>query len=305
MIISIRPVLVLLAILTLSPSCQSPLSRPKVKLSQIYDGAAQREDIERTAVIVIPGIMGSKLVHDANDLIVWGAFTREAAHPKNPESARIFALPMKEGQPLTSLKDSVRQDGALESLKVTLFPAFSIAPKAYFQILMTLGAGGYRDETLTKPHMDESVVNYGNDHYNCFQFAYDWRRSNAENAALLGQFVRQKKAYIEAENLKRYGKRGRVKFNLVAHSMGGLVARYYLRYGEQGMPSSGEPKLNWSGATDIKKLIMIGSPNAGSIKALEQLVHGIGFGPFTFRYPPALIGTFPSVYELLPRVGLG
>lgn len=47
--------------------------------------------------------------------------------------------------------------------------------------------------------------------------------------------------------------------------------------------------------------MLIAPPNAGSVDAFLDLVHGKKFGPLTPRYPPALMATFPSVYQLLPR----
>lgn len=289
-----------LLILTLVfAACQAwKEKQPEADLELIYKGAAQRKDIHRNAVIVIPGIMGSRLTHGPSEQIVWGAFTRDAANPRDPEAARLFALPMAKGTPLNQLTDSVKANGALDRLKISVFSGFSIQPKAYLQIMEVLGVGGFRDESLQKP---SSYLDYGPDHYNCFQFPYDWRRSSAENAVALGQFVRKKKAYIEAQNLKYHGTKGKVKFNIVAHSMGGMVARYYLRYGEQGMPTSGKPTLNWAGAKDVEKVILVGPPNAGSALMLQQHVEGLDLGPFTFKYPASLIGTMPSTYELLPR----
>jgi triacylglycerol esterase/lipase EstA (alpha/beta hydrolase family) len=50
-----------------------------------------------------------------------------------------------------------------------------------------------------------------------------------------------------------------VKFDIVAHSMGGLVARYYLRYGTQDLPPDGSlPELTWAGAQYVDNLIMVG-----------------------------------------------
>ena len=283
-------------LLLASSACQTKNS--SVDLDELYGGAAQRKTIARKAVIVIPGIMGSRLVNGPTKQIVWGAFSREAAKPTNPDSARLVALPMTTDTPLRELTDTVQPAGALATLKVSLFSAFSIQPRAYLQILRVLGAGGYKDQDLSAGPLD---INYGEEHYTCFQFSYDWRRSNAENAALLAQFIEEKRAYIESENLKRFGRKGEVKFDLVAHSMGCLVTRYFLRYGEQGMPNSGKPNLTWSGAKNVEKVIMIGPPNSGSLFSLRQLVDGINFGPFTFKYPAAILGTMPSIYELLPR----
>lgn len=266
-------------------------------LNTVYRDAAQRKTNERNPVIVIPGILGSKLVDSETQTIVWGAFQRKASKPNVPAQARMIALPMRPGASLLSLKDSTRENGALDRLKISVFPGVSIAPQAYLQILQTLGVGGFVDQALG----EAGAVDYGSDHYSCFQFSYDWRRSSAENAVLLGEFIADRKRYVEAENLKRFGSKGRVKFDLVAHSMGGLVARYYLRYGSQGMPADGKPILNWSGAKNVEKVVLIGTPNAGSSLALSQLTKGIKLIPLRPGYSPAILGTMPSIYELLPR----
>lgn len=61
------------------------------------------------------------------------------------------------------------------------------------------------------------------------------------------------------------------------------------------------PNLTWAGSRHVERLVLIAPPNAGSVDAFLDLVHGKKFGPLTPRYPPALMATFPSVYQLLPR----
>ena len=117
----------------------------------------------------------------------------------------------------------------------------------------------------------------------------------------LGRFIELKRIYVETENLKRFGTTDRVKFDIVAHSMGGLVARYYLRYGTQPLPDKGLPSLTWVGIENVSKLILVAPPNAGSIVAIKQLTDGLVMVPWQGRYQPALLGTMTSVYELLPR----
>ncbi|MEM6507144.1 MAG: hypothetical protein AAF711_17025, partial [Planctomycetota bacterium] len=94
---------------------------------------------------------------------------------------------------------------------------------------------------------------------------------------------------------------------VVAHSMGGLVLRYYLRYGTQALPDDGSlPGLNWAGAEHIERAIIIGTPNAGSVLSLKQLVEGVNYvGLITPTYRPAVLGSMPSIYQLLPRVRHG
>lgn len=215
-------------------------------LGGLYNRAAVRSHIEGNPVIVIPGILGSKLRDSESGQLVWGAFEKGTANPETPEGARLIAIPMKKGVPLNELTDSVHSDGALDVVKVTLF-GFPIELNAYVNILNTLGAGGYLDESIASNSLNR--IDYGKDHFTCFQFDYDWRLDNVENARRLGEFIKAKRTYILEEYKKRGIDREEVKFDIVAHSMGGLLTRYYLRYGEEGLPSDGSlPELTWAGA---------------------------------------------------------
>ena len=93
-----------------------------------------------------------------------------------------------------------------------------------------------------------------------------------------------------------------VRFDIAAHSMGGLVTRYFLMYGGQDLPADGSlPELTWEGANLVERVILIGTPNAGSARAFRDLVQGTRLAPILPYYSPALMGTFPSIYQLLPR----
>jgi len=86
----------------------------------------------------------------------------------------------------------------------------------------------------------------------------------------------------------------------VAHSLGGLVARWYLRFGDQ--PAGPDaPTINWAGAERVERCVLVGTPNLGSTGALSELVYGMHLGHFAADYPAALLGTLPAVYQLLPH----
>jgi len=192
----------------------------------------------------------------------------------------------------------VRPDGALDRVSIS-FAGLRIHLNAYSSLLSALGAAGYRDESLG----ESGAIHYRDGHYTCFQFDYDWRRDIVESAKRLHAFIVQKRAYVQAEMEKRYGITNHdIKFDIVAHSMGALVARYYLRYGVADLPADGSlPPLTWAGARYVENLVMIAPPNAGSIEALNNLIDGKKVAPLVARYESAIIGTMPSVYQMLPR----
>ena len=107
-------------------------------------------------------------------------------------------------------------------------------------------------------------------------FAYDWRLSNKINADNLEKFI--------AINIPTG------EFDIVAHSMGGIIARLWLAR------APGKPR--------VKRLITLGTPFLGSAVTLRTIDSGWGF--WANLAASGLDGirqtmlTFPSVYELLP-----
>ena len=276
----------------LSACSTTPTQRDTLK--QTYDRTAQYHLPDRNPIIVIPGILGSRLVDDQSGQTVWGVFTSDYADPATDDGAQLISLPIDGG--MTEISH-VRPDGVLESLEIDLL-GIPIRVQAYAGILATLGAGGYRDETLGLNSID-----YGTDHFTCFQFDYDWRRDISHNAAALKAFIDEKRVEVQENYRERYGiEDAEVTFDIAAHSMGGLLTRYFLRYGDQPLPDDALPELTWAGAEDVERVILVAPPNAGSLDAVEQLVEGFNTGrPLLPHYNPEILGTFPSVYQLLPR----
>lgn len=269
----------------------------KADLGAIYNVPAQQIGDDRTPVVVIPGILGSRLENRITGQKVWGSFTYGAADADTPAGAREIALPMASGVPLRELSDDAYSPGVLDLLVADITPFRRIRIGAYVDIMMTLAVGEYRDEELG----NSGAIDYGGLHYTCFQYAYDWRRDIAENAIVLHQRI------LEAQDQVRAGRGlsadAPVKVDVTAHSMGGLVLRYYLRYGPTPLPEDGSlPELTWAGAAHVRKAILVGTPNAGSAKAMVQLVEGLNLNPLFPNYRPAVLGTMPAIYQLLPRV---
>ncbi|HKB14962.1 MAG TPA: hypothetical protein VKF62_02805, partial [Planctomycetota bacterium] len=137
------PVALLLAL----GGCLSTISPPD--LGDLYNRAARVDDLHRNPVIVIPGILGSRLLDEESGRLAWGAFAGDYADPRTPEGARSIALPMREGASLAELRDGVRPDGVLDRLKVNWL-GLPLTLRAYVRILASLGVGGYRDEELAR-----------------------------------------------------------------------------------------------------------------------------------------------------------
>jgi hypothetical protein len=310
-----------MAALALLAACASPRGvEPPVR--ELYREAALRE--ARNPVVVIHGILGARLEQRSTGRSVWGAFTGESIDPATPEGARAIALPL--AQPADAFAyDPAQADvfpaGPLEALRVGfLFTVINV--QVYANILRSLGVGGYSDPVLVDPQSPA----YATDHYTCHSYFYDWRRDNVENAIQFGRWLRALRADIErraerrvaelrargdeasrrqAEELVDWHARG-LRFDVVAHSMGGLIARYWLQYGAQDLPADGSPPvLDWRGAEDIDRLVLVGTPNLGAMDALRTLLDGYSPSFLLPRYDPGVLGTMPALYQLLPRHGQG
>jgi pimeloyl-ACP methyl ester carboxylesterase len=116
---------------------------------------------------------------------------------------------------------------------------------------------------------------------NFFEFPYDWRLDNRISAARLKASAN---AWLEKHRYRHPDSR----LILIGHSMGGLVARYFL-----------EVLDGWQ---ITKTLITFGTPYRGSIKALDYLANGWRktFASATLVDLGNLVRSFPSVYQLLP-----
>lgn len=292
----ILKIFLLILVALIPASCTS--ANRTADLGRLYGKAARNHGPDRNPVIVIPGILGSKLIDRSDSRIVWGSFAGGYADPRTPAGVRAFALPMETGVALHAIHDGIVPGGVLDRMTVSVL-GLPIELKAYAEILSVLGVGGYRDQTLG----EAGVVDYGADHFTCFQFDYDWRRDNVENAARLHEFILEKRAYVREELRKRTGiDKDDIRFDVVAHSMGGLLLEYYLRYGAADLPSDGSlPNLTWAGAEYVERAVLVAPPLAGSVGAFMELMEGTKLGGGLPPYPPAITGTFPSAYQLLPR----
>lgn len=278
------------------------LSHIPPNLSEIYNRAAQYDSPHRTPIVVIPGYLGSVLRQRSTGKVVWGDFSRSVLNPETPEGARLFSLPMQPGVPLKALRDDVLAVETLSHIGGDLF-GVPLHLSAYSRLMLALGVGGFRDQQMAQA----GIIDYGNKHFTCFQFAYDWRRDIVEAARQLKQFILAQCEYVQEQCQLRFGHpKEQVKVNIVAHSMGALVARYFLRYGDADLPEDGSlPPVTWAGAQYVHKAILIGPPNGGALEALEDLIMGSPFPPGFPKYQAAILGTMPSVYQLLPRLRHG
>jgi len=218
----------------------------------------------RDIVVVLPGIMGSVLQKNERDLwavsgqVAWGAlrslggsFQQLKLEGDDPEAEYL-----DDGVKATRLVDDAH-----------IVPGF-------------IKVDGY---TMTKRVItDNFEVILGNIREdkpaNFFEFPYDWRRDVRVNGKILKRYLDQR-----LQQWREFSGAKDAKVILLAHSMGGLVSRYYLEVLE--------------GWRDTKALFTFGTPYRGSPMVLNFLANGY---KNQFLDLTEVVRSLPSAYQLLP-----
>lgn len=218
-------------------------------------------------VVVLPGIMGSTLA-DSEGRMVWapsaGSVTRAVWNAIRNRKLMELREPVGDGP----AGDGIRPAGLMPD--VHALPGLWTPVKGYTRLFKHLEGLGYRPPENGRPG-------------NLLTVPYDWRLSNRHNGTLL--------AGIVEPALERWRAQGpehaEARLVFVCHSMGGLVASWYLHV-EGG----------WG---HTRKLITFGTPLRGAAKAADQLVHGApGWLGRIGDWGTQLGRTLPSLHQLLP-----
>jgi pimeloyl-ACP methyl ester carboxylesterase len=132
---------------------------------------------------------------------------------------------------------------------------------------------------LIKDHFLVTQGSVGNDTpANFFEFPYDWRLSSRHSGRHLRDFVDR-----HLGNWRASSGAPDAKVILIAHSMGGLVSRYYLEVLE--------------GWKDCRALITFGTPYRGAVNATDFIANGYKEKFTDLQY---VLRSCPAVYELFP-----
>jgi len=238
----------------------------KPDLERLY--RYQEGNPDQPPIILIPGLFGSRLGFE-NGKEVW------------PGS--VFKLLFSDYDELELKIDRDTLEPEAPDLRVTSLTDTVVGQDYYGRLKDVLeNAGGFVESVPGMP------ARRGERRY--YVFAFDWRQDNLSA-------VRKLDSLIEA--IRRDYEDPALEVDVIAHSMGGMITRYYIRYGTSDELDDNEFPVNNYGASRIRRAILLGTPNLGSISAVKAVIDGlkIGLGELS----PQLIATWPSIYQLLPH----
>lgn len=216
-------------------------------------------------IVVVPGILGSVLVKGGRE--VWGASGKSVIANLMTFGGALKDLKLEPGVGHDDPDDGVSAPRILPRLY--MIPTFWKAD----------GYGKLIDRLISRFTVTAATADQPG---NLVEFPYDWRLSNQLNGQRLADVV-----VPHLDRWRRHTQNYDAKLVFICHSMGGLVARWFLE------------KL---GGRDLARtLITIGTPYRGSVNALTALVNGmfLGVGPVGVAVDE-LVRSFPSTHQLLP-----
>ncbi len=221
-------------------------------------------------IILLPGVTGSILQKNGTDIwnlsldALWQAISSgggslrglEVTVP-DPPLSDLAEMYQKDPNAFDDVGDGVKASGVFQDVH------------GLFGLVKMDGYTQTRDMIL-----NNFEVKPGD---NYFEFAYDWRRDNRLAAWRLKRLIDQKlPAWRQQSGAQD------AKVILLAHSMGGLVSRYYLEV-LQGWPNA-------------KALITFGTPYRGSLLSLNFLANGYK----NIIDLTSLLRSMNSAYQLMP-----
>ena len=225
-------------------------------------GAQPARQPMRDVVVLVPGITGSVLRKDGRDL--WAL-----------SGSAFFDALKSTGRNLDALR-LVGDDESLDDLGDGITPHRLVDDLHIVPGLWRIDGYTAIARSLAQNYRLTPGENY-------FEFPYDWRRSNVVAARRL--------ARESAEWLRRWRRSSGhpdAKLIFLAHSMGGLVVRWFAECLE--------------GWRDTRMLVTFGTPYRGSLNAVGFVCNGMkkSIGSVELVDLTNLLRSMTSVYQLLP-----
>ena len=230
--------------------------------------------VMKDIVVILPGIMGSVLQKDGKDL--WNVSGQAIWQVVSSLGNRLDDLKLEGDDPQGGdIGDGVIPTGLIRDTHIipglSKIDGYTQTAKLITDNFQVVEGDIYQDP-------EDKAANF-------YKFPYDWRRDNRANANILKRLLDMRlKAWRESS-----AKNKNAQVILIAHSMGGLVSRYYL-----------EVLDGWQ---DARALFTFGTPYRGSVNAVNVLANGFkkgGIDLIKVLGMREIIDSLTSIYQLMP-----
>ncbi len=222
-------------------------------------GEAQVMDSDQPPLVVVHGIFGSQLRDAHTGQAVWPP--PDDWNRRSVSSSNVELLPAH--------AHALSEPGSQYALGGDLF-----------RVLEEFG-GYRRAEAGARPTGD------GHPYY---VFLYDWRQDSVEIARQFDSFL--------GEIRQAHGD-PKTRVDVIAHGTGGLIVRYYLRYGTKDVTRNNDFAVSLAGSQYVRRVILLGTPNLGSVEMLRTVAVGNEIDGVSLT--PDWAWQLPSLYQFFPH----
>jgi pimeloyl-ACP methyl ester carboxylesterase len=234
---------------------------------RLYPAHAASED--RMPVILIPGLLGSRLARASDGVEVWPGSTSKLLTSDFTDLALRI-----DPETLEPLDDGL--------VPAAIFEA-AVGKDFYQRIMQELReAGGYRIMAPGRPLVQQRARLY--------VFTYDWRQDIVKTVRKLDELIEQIRVDYRDPQLR---------VDVIAHSMGGLIVRYFERYGTVDVLDGNTFSVTGLGLAKLRRVVLLGTPNQGTVTAVHKFLNGYRVG--ISALPTEGVATMPATFQLFPH----
>lgn len=216
------------------------IDKPRIGYAALNDKARLHAPARYLPIIVVPGNLGSRLTDPATDKLAWNPLGLPLGDGPGAFASDLDRLTQVTAELVPDESHPFDDDDERAKKVQGIKNYYHVVGEFYGELAQQMATLGTSDTKGAFSKIKARVYCAG----------YDWRQDNAKAAMRLAEVV--------DDALRETGER---RVILIAHSMGGLVSRYYCRV--------------LGGESKVHRLFLVGSPTLGAPLAYTQLKHGV------------------------------
>ena len=216
------------------------IDKPRIGYAALNEKARLHAPARYLPIVVVPGNLGSRLTDPATDKLIWNPLGLPLGDGPGAFASDLDRLTQVTAELVPDDSHPFDDEDPRSKTVQGIKNYYHVVGEFYGELAQQMATLGTSDTAGAFSKIKARVYCAG----------YDWRQDNAKAAMRLAEVVE--------DALRETGER---RVILIAHSMGGLVCRYYCRV--------------LGGESKVHRLFLVGSPTLGAPLAYTQLKHGV------------------------------